>query len=244
MSIVNDAPVSAGADGLTIATDAPPTVFAGTATDGCTVQLDGKDWAVLQAAAHSPASLVTKVSTYNSPYTGVILNPILGKGSENTDATYILYATVDGGETWQTVTQLHDMDDSHNEVDLQDIDLQKLKQLGDKILIERSITVTKSAYNNQVLLRVTRNGKHEWHWNRIYPYVGGVDNTNKIKLGLGFSVWNAGAGKESIKLSEDCGLHMFANLTDGSIKTIAAQELKVDLAVLKTISARHTQQQL
>ena len=224
LSIVNDTPVSAGTDGLTVATDAPPTVFGGAATDGCTVQLDGKDWATLQAAA---STLVTKVNIYFESYTKSILNPILGKDSENTDATYILYATVDGGTTWQKVTQLHDMDDSYNVVDLHSIDWQALQQLGDDIFIERSIQVTQPASYNQVLLRLTRNGKHEWHWNRAYPYVRGVDG-NKIKLGLSFKVSNEGEGTKVLSLSTSCGLSMYIKPSDGSIVSVSSEKKELD----------------
>ena len=229
LSIVNDAPVSAGTDGLTIAADASPTFFVGAATAGCIVQLDGKDWATLQAAS-STTSLLTKVNIYFSSYTERILNPILGEDSENTDATYILYATVDGGTTWQTVTQIYDTSGNYNEVDLQNVDWQALQQLGDDILIEKSTQVTKPSPYNQLLLRLTRNGKHEWHWNRVYPQVVGVNDTNKIKLGLGFRLDNTGMGEQQIKLSEDCGLDMI--VLGESIKTIAAQAVKVKPRIL------------
>ena len=230
LSIVNDAPVSAGTDGLTIAADASPTFFVGAATDGCIVQLDGKNWATLQAAASSTTSLLTKVNVYTSTYAKSILNPILGTDSENTDATYSLYATVDGGTTWQTVTQIYDnVGRNYDEVDLQGIDWQALQQRGDNIFIvhgpEDEDKVTKPSPYNQLLLRLTRNDKHEWHWNRVYPHVVGLDDTNKIKLGLGFSLSNTGRGKEQIKLSEDCGLDMI--VLDESIKTVAAQAVQV-----------------
>ena len=229
LSIVNDAPVSAGTDGLTIAADASPTFFVGTATAGCTVQLDSKDWATLQVAS-STTSLITKVNIYFSSYTESILNPILGEDSDNTDATYILYATVDGGTTWQKVTQIYDTSGNYNEIDLQGVDWQALQQLEDDILIERSTQVTKPAPYNQLLLRLTRNGKHEWHWNRVYHQVVGVDDTNTIKLGLGFRLDNTGRGEQQIRLSESCGLDMI--VLGESIKTIAAQAVKVKPRIL------------
>ena len=211
LTIEQDKPATASDARLDITSSSSPVVVAGTLSDDCAVQLDGKDWATLERAADSPEMLITKVKIFSAQSGATnVLKTTIASAPAGVEAEH-LYTTVDGGEQWHEVKDNYD--DMLNKI--------ALANLAGEIITPHEIA--KPARYNQVLLRLSHNGKQWWQWGRIRAqavYIG-ADEVQKVKRGFGFSLGFIGIGAEEIQMLRGCGLRMFAKeFSSGKMVTI------------------------